>query len=219
MVELHQINETTFTEEEEYTSSGRVILGTIGVDGEIYIISTFSTSSKIRLFDLDTDGDGITDSMDAFPYDSSQSLDSDGDGYGDNPQGNNSDQFPDDVSQWLTQMGMAMEIIHDGNDSDAFPNSQINGAIRDGDSYGDNINKQGGDRFPDDPTQWSDSDGDGFGDNLNGTNGDDCPNQNGFSTIDRRVAKTRITMVTQTLQMTGQWKMGRILPFMIKASG
>ena len=55
----------------------------------------------------------------------------------------------------------------------------------DGDGYGDNINKEGGDRFPDDPTQWADSDSDGFGDNLNGTNGDDCPNQNGFSTIDR----------------------------------
>ena len=182
---LHQINETTFTEEEEYTSSGRVILGTTGVDGEVYIISTFSTSSKIRLFDLDNDGDGITDTIDAFPFDSSQSVDSDGDGYGDNPQGNNSDQFPDDVSQWLDSDGDGYGDNPQGNNSDAFPNLTDQWSDRDGDTYGDNINKERGDRFPDDPTQWSDSDGDGFGDNLNGTNGDHCPNQNGFSTIDR----------------------------------
>ena len=186
---LHQINETTFTEEEEYTSSGRVILGATGVDGEIYIISTVATESRIKLFDLDTDGDGITDSMDAFPYDSSQSLDSDGDGYGDNPQGNNSDQFKNDVSQWVDADGDGKGDNPEGNDSDAFPSNPDQWSDSDGDGYGDNSNKQGGDRFPNDPTQWVDSDGDGFGDNQSGTNGDDCPNQNGFSTIDRAGCK------------------------------
>ena len=51
------------------------------------------------------------------------------------------------------------------------------------------MNKQGGDRYPDDSTQWEDSDFDGFGDNKNGTEGDDCPDQNGFSTIDRTGCK------------------------------
>ena len=186
---LHQINGTTFTEEKEYSASGRVVLGTIGVSGEVYIISTFSSASKIRLYDLDNDGDGVTDSLDAFPYDSSQSEDSDGDGYGDNPQGNNSDQFPDDFSQWLDTDGDGYGDNPDGNDSDAFPSNPEQWIDSDGDGYGDNINKQGGDRFPTDSTQWSDSDFDGFGDNLNGTNGDDCPNQNGFSTIDRKGCK------------------------------
>ena len=142
---LHVIDGTTFAESDDYSSAGRVIMGVYGSSGELYIISTFSTSSKIRLYDLDSDGDGVTDSQDHFPLDSSQTEDSDGDGYGDNPDGNDSDAFPDDAGQWM--------------DSD-------------GDGYGDNMGSENGDRFPDDPTQWSDSDFDGFGDNIDGTDGD-----------------------------------------------
>ena len=81
---LHQMNSTSFTEVEDYSSAGRVISVYLA-RGELYIFSTFSTSSKIRLFDLDTDGDGVTDSQDEFPYDSTQTQDKDGDGFGDNP--------------------------------------------------------------------------------------------------------------------------------------
>ena len=58
---------------------------------------------------------------DAFPEDVTQWDDTDGDGYGDNPDGNDSDAFPTNPEQW--------------SDSD-------------GDGYGDNMNKQGGDRYP-----------------------------------------------------------------------
>ena len=102
---LHVIDDTTFTEDDVYSSAGRVVMGVYGDSGELYIISTFSTSSKIRLYDLDSDGDGVTDSQDHFPLDSSQTEDSDGDGFGDNPTGNNSDEFPDDVSQWADSDG------------------------------------------------------------------------------------------------------------------
>ena len=182
---LHQFNSTTFTEEEVYSSSGRVIFASYGISGELYIISTFSTSSKIRLYDLDTDGDGVTDSQDAFPTDSTQDEDTDGDGYGDNSQGNNPDSFPEDETQWDDTDGDGYGDNPDGNDSDAFPTNPDQWSDSDGDGYGDNMNEQGGDRFPEDPTQWSDSDYDGYGDNIEGTNGDDCPDQNGFSTIDR----------------------------------
>ena len=64
--------------------------------------------------------------------------DTDGDGFGDNPAGNNPDSFPTDSTQW----------------------SDI-----DGDGYGDNAAGISPDQFPYDPTQWHDSDGDGFGDN------------------------------------------------------
>ena len=63
---LHVIDDTTFTESDEFSSAGRVMMGVYGDSGELYIISTFSSSSKIRLFDLDTDGDGVTDSQDHF---------------------------------------------------------------------------------------------------------------------------------------------------------
>ena len=161
------------------------MMGVYGDSGELYIISTFSSSSKIRLFDLDTDGDGVTDSQDHFPQDSSQTEDTDGDGYGDNPNGNNSDEFPNDVSQWVDTDGDGYGDNPDGNDSDAFPNDAGQWMDSDGDGYGDNMGSENGDRFPQDSTQWSDSDFDGFGDNLNGTDGDECPDENGFSTMDR----------------------------------
>jgi hypothetical protein len=112
---------------------------------------------------IDTDGDGYGDNLsgyngDAFPLDSSQNTDYDGDGYGDNPLGNSSDKFPLNPYQWT--------------DSD-------------GDGYGDNADAQGGDSFPTESSQWNDSDGDGFGDNLEGLNPDACPELNGFSTQDR----------------------------------
>jgi len=182
---LHVINEITFSEDRDFSSAGRVMMGVYGDSGELFIISTFSTSSKIRLYDLDSDGDGVTDTVDEFPLDSSQSEDSDGDGYGDNPQGNDSDDFPDDVTQWSDTDGDGYGDNLEGNDSDAFPTNSAQWMDTDGDGYGDNMNAEGGDRFPDDSTQWADSDSDGFGDNADGFNGDKCPNENGFSTIDR----------------------------------
>ena len=186
---LHIIDDATFTEEEEYTSSGRVMTATYGDDGELYTITTFSQSSKIRLYDLDTDGDGVSDSQDQFPLDSTQATDSDGDGYGDNSDGTNPDVFPDDVSQWADTDGDGYGDNADGNSSDDFPTIHTQWKDSDGDGYGDNPNEEMGDRFPDDPTQWSDSDYDGFGDEVDGNNGDHCPGQNGFSEIDRRGCK------------------------------
>jgi hypothetical protein len=49
---------------------------------------------------VDTDGDGIDDNDDDFPDDETQWADSDGDGYGDNPLGNNPDLFPNDSTKW-----------------------------------------------------------------------------------------------------------------------
>ena len=52
---------------------------------------------------------------------------------------------------------------------------------------------------------------DGFGDNLNGTNGDDCPNQNGFSTIDRTGCKDTDGDGYSTHQMIGRCRWCRFL--------
>ena len=183
---LHIIDSSTFTEEHSFESPGRVMNAKFGSNGELYIISAFSTSSKVRLFDLDTDGDGITDSLDAFPLDETQTVDTDGDGFGDNEDGNNSDAFPLDQSQWIDSDGDGYGDNPDGNDSDAFPNNSDQWADGDGDGYGDNMNGEQGDRYPEDSTQWSDRDYDGFGDEVDGTNGDHCPDINGFSTEDRR---------------------------------
>jgi hypothetical protein len=186
---LHILDDETFTEEETFSSPGRVMMGIFGDNGELYIISSFSTSSQIRLYDLDSDGDGVTDNADDFPLDSTQEVDTDGDGYGDDADGNNSDAFPVDVSQWNDTDGDGYGDNLDGNNSDAFPTNSEQWMDSDGDGYGDNMQAEQGDRFPEDSTQWLDSDYDGYGDEGDGNNGDNCPQENGFSTIDRKGCK------------------------------
>jgi hypothetical protein len=61
--------------------------------------------------DLDDDNDGVNDDLDAFPFDSSESMDSDGDGVGDN-----SDAFPNDSTEVLDSDGDGV-----GDNVDAFP--------------------------------------------------------------------------------------------------
>lgn len=186
---LHIVDGITLTETDEYSSPGRVMISFFEDSGELYIVSAFSTSTKFRLFDLDSDGDGVTDINDDFVDDSTQQTDTDGDGYGDNQNGDNPDAFPDDFSQWADSDGDGYGDNPSGNNSDAFINNSYQWSDSDGDGYGDNSFSEGGDRYVDDSSQWVDSDNDGFGDNASGTNGDNCPNVNGFSTQDRRGCK------------------------------
>ena len=123
----------------------------------------------------DTDGDGVNDALDPFPFDGTQWQDNDGDGYGDNANGNNPDSFPSDSSQWNDTDGDGYGDNASGNNPDAFPNDPNQWVDTDGDGYGDNSNVTGGDQWPNDPSQWWDSDGDGYGDNTSGTNGDAFP--------------------------------------------
>ena len=118
----------------------------------------------------DTDGDGINDAFDAFPFDGTQWQDSDADGYGDNASGNNPDAFPTDSTQWSDIDGDGYGDNPNGTTPDAFPNDPTEWVDSDGDGVGDN-----GDLWPNDGSQWADSDGDGYGDNISGTNGDAFP--------------------------------------------
>ena len=99
---------------------------------------------------MDSDGDGYSDSIDKFPYDSGEWKDSDNDGHGDN-----SDAFPYDSSEWKDSDG-----DRHGDNSDAFPNNPSEWSDNDHDGHGDNS-----DAFPYDSSEWADSDGDRIGDN------------------------------------------------------
>ncbi|MBJ24034.1 MAG: hypothetical protein CMB64_05125 [Euryarchaeota archaeon] len=110
---------------------------------------------------IDSDGDGVADFDDDFPQDSSQWKDSDGDGYGDNPNGDTSDDCIE-IFGTSSQVGLLGCLDSDG------------------DGYGDIL-----DDFPNESTQWSDSDNDGYGDNEDGLNGDDCVLTFGTSYIDK----------------------------------
>jgi len=75
----------------------------------------------------DSDGDGVMDIYDAFPYDPSEWRDSDGDGYGDN-----SDAFPRDPSEWR-------DTDNDGygDNCDAYPYDGKRWILEDGNASSD----------------------------------------------------------------------------------
>ena len=112
---------------------------------------------------VDSDSDGFDDIDDAFPNDSTQWVDVDGDGFGDNILGNNADDCVNENGTSFEDRLGCVDSDGDGwsdpNDVDWFasPNGQ-------------------GDFDITDPTQWRDVDGDGFGDNQSGNNPDLCPN-------------------------------------------
>lgn len=108
----------------------------------------------------DYDADGYGDSIDVFPTESTQWLDSDDDGYGDNLNGFEGDACSEDA-------GKSTE------DSFGCPDA-------DGDGWSDLA-----DAFPDESSQYSDIDGDGFGDSSDGYQADECPEVMGSSTEDR----------------------------------
>jgi len=99
----------------------------------------------------DTDGDGVGNNADAFPNDSSETEDSDDDGVGDN-----SDAFPFNAFEQIDSDGDGV-----GDNSDAFPNNPSETVDSDGDGVGDNA-----DAFPENAYEQQDSDGDGVGDNT-----------------------------------------------------
>ena len=173
--EIIEVDTTTFTEGTTYDTSGKVKGSLKGSNGEIYIISGFTSSTRVHLFDIDTDGDGVTDALDAFPSDPSETTDSDGDGVGDN-----TDEFPNIADESVDSDGDGV-----GDNSDMFPDNSDQTIDSDGDGYGDNSEGQDGDAYPLDASQWSDSDRDGYGDNPEGTTPDGCPSINGFSVEDR----------------------------------
>ena len=173
--EIIEVDTSTFTEGATYDTSGKVKGSIKGSNGEIYVISGFTSSTRVHLFDIDSDGDGVTDALDAFPSDSSETTDSDGDGVGDN-----SDEFPNIADESVDSDGDGV-----GDNSDMFPDNSDQTIDSDGDGYGDNSDGQDGDAYPLDASQWSDSDRDGYGDNPEGTTPDGCPSINGFSVEDR----------------------------------
>jgi hypothetical protein len=121
----------------------------------------FGTSSVGgQLGCVDGDGDGVSDSMDAFPEDSSQWVDSDGDGYGDASMGAQPDACPQEVgTSTIDRLGCL---------------------DTDGDGWSDE-----GDAYGTDAQRWSDADGDGFPDQQNLSDTDDCPEVAGTSSKDR----------------------------------
>lgn len=138
----------------------------------------------------DTDGDGVRNSVDAFPLNRSEYLDTDGDGIGNNldldDDGDGVDDSLDGVPlDRFESVDTDSDGLGDGADGDddgdrvadffdSFPLDSGEWADTDGDGVGDNAdNDDDGDRisdavdaFPTYASEWLDTDGDGIGNNL-----------------------------------------------------
>lgn len=129
----------------------------------------------VIILNSDLDGDGHLDINDDFPYEPTQWIDNDGDGFGDNPLGLQADLFPQDATQWFDGDNDGYGDNPEGNNPDMFPLESSQWIDSDGDGFGDNIFGNDSDAFPDDPTQWLDRDEDGWGDNQSGNKPDAFP--------------------------------------------
>ncbi|DAC26507.1 MAG TPA: hypothetical protein D7H99_06460 [Candidatus Poseidoniales archaeon] len=108
---------------------------------------------------LDSDGDGWANVDDAFDYEPTQWLDSDGDGFGDNSAGINPDDCIDTSGDSLYDRLGCYDY-----DGDGYSNPE-----------GNWDSGNGADAFPQNPLQWSDFDGDGLGDNWGNLSWTDRP--------------------------------------------
>ena len=127
------------------------------------------TSSADRNGCPDTDGDTYSDAdlgwtiasgADAYPNDITQWIDTDADGYGDNPPpATQGDSCPTSAGTSTIDRFGCLD-----NDGDGYSDADLSWTIGDG-----------ADAFPAEPSQWSDGDSDGYGDNSTGVNPDACP--------------------------------------------
>lgn len=111
---------------------------------------------------IDTDGDGVFDDEDAFPFHASETLDSDNDGVGDNQ-----DQFPNDATETIDTDGDGLGNNADDDDDndgtldnlDQLPLDANETVDTDQDGVGDNA-----DELPNNQDEFADADGDSLGD-------------------------------------------------------
>jgi len=157
------------------------------------------TSTQPTVGCPDADGDSWADAADAFPSESTQWNDTDGDGFGDEPEGYQADDCP--LEYGLSDQDRFGCPDTDGDGwsdlNDMFPGNPSQWVDADGDGYGDNYSwgnvingirvSEYGDAFPSDITQHKDRDGDGFGDNPDGFLADACPDEAGTSDMGGRI--------------------------------
>ena len=146
--------------------------------------------------DVDSDGDGVIDSSDAFPNNPDEWRDTDGDGIGDNSDPdidgdgvlNEDDAFPQDPLWSVDSDGDGI-----GDASDLFPGDPGLAYDFDGDGIGDFADDDtdgdgvldADDAFPDDPAFTTDSDGDRIPDAIDPDNDNDGnPNEDDPAPLD-----------------------------------
>ncbi len=181
-----------------------------------------SNSGHVRVYTIiqqDADEDGVGDTFDAFPFNWSETLDTDGDGIGDNADiDDDGDGIDDVIDAFPLDANESMDTDNDGigdnadtnQDTDgdgvddiidAFPLDITESIDTDNDGIGNNTDNDDdgdgaedfSDAFPLDAEETSDTDSDGIGDRR-----DECPN----TTLNREVLANGCAFVSQ-LQRLG----------------
>jgi hypothetical protein len=127
----------------------------------------------------DIDGDGVPNTGDAFPEDPTESVDTDGNGIGNNADSDDDgDAVEDPEDAFPLDPAETADTDDDGvgDNTDTFPDDPAETVDTDDNGVGDNADPDddgdgfddGEDAFPQDPTESTDSDGDGIGDHANG---------------------------------------------------
>ncbi len=111
-----------------------IVVVVILVVGLGFVYSQWQNDEE-GLDNVDSDGDGVVDSKDAFPSDPTQWSDVDGDGWGDNSSGKKADAFPNDPDEWHDKDGDGI-----GDNSDEFPDDHDNDGVTDWDDIYDDGN-------------------------------------------------------------------------------
>ena len=165
---------------------------TDGQNGDVCPVDYGESQAELSRGCPDSDLDGVTDPLDAFPSDPFQWDDSDGDGFGDNTNVPSGDDCVDVFGKSFEEGRHGCpDADLDGyaDVDDLFPTDQEQWEDFDGDGWGDNyfwenvteadtenpgmflvLREQRGDAFPEIASQWSDMDGDGWGDNQSSSN-------------------------------------------------
>ena len=130
---------------------------------EMVIVVSEDQSEDDTSLPGDADGDGYGDSLDAFPNDENEWLDTDGDGVGNNADDDDDGDGLTDIEEYLYS-----------------PNTDPLDADSDGDGYCDGAvdvepHCLSGDAFPTDSSAWNDTDGDGLPDDVVGVSSLNLP--------------------------------------------
>jgi hypothetical protein len=163
---------------------------TYTVTGEDQSGNSATATVSITVAALDSDGDGVDDASDAFPNDPNESVDTDGDGIGNNADTDDDgdgvpdvdDVFPLDASESLDTDGDGIGNNADTDDDgdgvpdvdDAFPLDSSESLDTDSDGIGNNADTDDdndgvldvSDAFPLDASESIDTDSDGIGNNA-----------------------------------------------------
>jgi len=133
----------------------------------LFLVSCSGSESNVDIV-LDIDGDGVIDSLDAYPQNSAEAYDTDNDLIGNNADtDDDNDGIPDITDAFPLDDSETLDTDGDGIGDNADPDLDNDGILDEVDTDSDNDGTDDtADDFPLDATEATDTDNDGIGNNA-----------------------------------------------------